>query len=247
MTTPDQSLFDSPAVASLRADLALALRAAAHHGFGEGVCNHFSVALPGRPDLFLLNPRGLMWSEVQAADIVLVDADGKRLAGRHEIEPTAMFIHAAVHRIAGKACVLHSHMPYATALTVTEDRGLDTTLSQNAMRFHGRVAIDRNYNGLALDSREGERIANAMQGADIVFLANHGVVVCGERIDYAYDDLYYLERACMVQVIAQSSGRPMLPVDAAIAARVASEANGERLQSELFFKALGRALPPKAS
>ena len=240
----DQSLFDSPAVALLRADLALALRAAVHHGLGEGVCNHFSVALPGRADLFLLNPRGLMWSEVQAADIVLVDASGRKLAGRHEIEPTAMFIHAAVHRIAGKACVLHSHMPYATALTLTEDRGLDTTLSQNAMRFHGRVAIDDQYNGLALDASEGERIAHAMQGADVVFLGNHGVVVCGERIDYAYDDLYYLERACAVQVIAQSTGRAMRPVDASIAARVAAQTNGERMQSELFFEALRRALPP---
>lgn len=240
--SPDQALFDSPAVASLRADLALALRAAAHHGLGEGVCNHFSVALPGRADLFLLNPRGLMWSEVQAADIVLVDAEGRKLAGRHEIEPTAMFIHAAVHRIAGKACVLHSHMPNATALTLTEDRGLDTTLSQNAMRFHGRVAIDADYNGLALDASEGERIASAMRGADIVFLGNHGVVVCGERVDYAYDDLYYLERACAVQVIAQSTGRALRPVDPAIAARVADQANGERMQSELFFEALRRTL-----
>jgi ribulose-5-phosphate 4-epimerase/fuculose-1-phosphate aldolase len=241
----NQALFDSPAVAALRADLALALRAAAHHGLGEGVCNHFSVALPGRADLFLLNPRGLMWSEVQAADIVLIDAQGRKLAGRHEVEPTAMFIHAAVHRIAGKTCVLHSHMPYATALTLTQDRGLDTTLSQNAMRFHGRVAIDGNYNGLALDASEGERIANAMQGADIVFLGNHGVVVCGERIDYAWDDLYYLERACAVQVIAQSTGRALQPVEPAIAARVAAQANGERLQSELFFAALRRTLPAR--
>lgn len=243
--SPDQALFDSPPVATLRDDLALSLRAAAHHGLGEGVCNHFSVALPGRADLFLLNPRGLMWGEVQAEDIVMIDATGRRLAGRHEVEPTAMFIHAAVHRIAGKNCVLHTHMPNATALTLTEDRGLDTTLSQNAMRFHGRVAIDADYNGLALDLSEGERIANAMQGADIVFLGNHGVVVCGERIDYAWDDLYYLERACAVQVLAQSTGRALRPVDPVIAARVAQEANGERLQSELFFKALRRTLPAR--
>ena len=70
--------------------------------------------------------------------------------------------------------------------TLTEDCGLDTTLSQNAMRFHGRIALDREYNGLALDAGEGERIAHAMNGSDIVFLGNHGVVVCGERIDYAY-------------------------------------------------------------
>jgi len=235
-------LFHAPATRALRADLALALRAAAHHGLGEGICNHFSVALPERPDWFLLNPRGLHWSEVQAHDIVLVDAAGERLAGQHPVEPTAMFIHAAVHRIARKACVLHTHMPYATALTLTQQRALDTTLSQGAMRFHGRVAVDGQYNGLALDAGEGERIAHAMRGADVAFLGNHGVIVCGARIDHAFDDLYYLERACMAQVLAQSTGVPLAPVDAQLAARVAAQTLGERLQSELFFASLRRML-----
>jgi ribulose-5-phosphate 4-epimerase/fuculose-1-phosphate aldolase len=235
-----QELFDDPAVRELRADLALALRAAAHHGLGEGVCNHFSIALPQHPEWFLLNPRGLHWSEVQGDDIVLVDAQGQRLAGAHPVEPTALFIHAAVHRIAGKSCVLHTHMPYATALTLTDLRALDTTLSQNAMRFHGRVAVDAQYNGLALDGAEGERIARAMQGADVVFLGNHGVIVCGERIAWAYDDLYYLERACMHQVLAQSTGRPLQPVQPELAARVAAQTMGERLQSDLFFASLRR-------
>ncbi len=133
-------------------------------------------------------------------------------------------------------------MPYTTALTLTSARTLDTTLSQNAMRFHGRVAVDAQYNGLALDATEGERIAHAMQGADVVFLGNHGVVMCGERIDYAYDDLYYLERACMVEVLARSTGLPMQPINPALAARVAAQTNGERLQSELFFESLRRLL-----
>ncbi len=234
--------FRSPAVSALRADLALALRAAAHHGLSEGVCNHFSVALPDDEDVFLLNPRGLHWSEVQADDIVMIDSVGQKLAGRHEVEPTAMFIHAAVHRIAGKTCVLHTHMPYATALTLTAGRALDPSLSQNAMRFHGRLAIDAHYNGLALDASEGERIAVAMQGADVVFLGNHGVVVCGEQMAHAYDDLYYLERACMVQVLAQSTGQKLVPVDQALAARVAAQTLGERLQSDLFFESLRRLL-----
>lgn len=243
MPTPFHAdLFNSAAVAKLREDLALALRAAAHHGLGEGVCNHFSIALPGNDSLFLLNPRGLLWSEVQADDIVLIDNFGNKLAGRHEVEPTAMFIHAAIHRLANKACVLHTHMPYATALTLTEGRTIDTTLSQNAMRFHDRIAVDNNYNGLALDASEGERIAKVMNGADLVFLGNHGVVVCGERIDYAYDDLYYLERACAAQVIAESTGRRLVPVDEAVARRVAAQTLGERLQSELFFEALRRIL-----
>lgn len=234
--------YDNPKVRALRADLALALRAAAHHGLAEGVCNHFSVELPDGSGRFLLNPRGLLWAEVQADDIVLVDAAGTRLAGRHEVEPTAMFIHAAVHRLANKAVVLHTHMPYATALTLTADRALDTSLSQNAMRFVGRVAADPHYNGLALDTAEGERIARAMGDADIVFLGNHGVVVCGERIAWAYDDLYYLERACLVQVLAQSTGRPLAPVAPALAQRVGEQTRGERLQSDLFFEALRRRL-----
>ncbi|WP_347557708.1 aldolase [Robbsia sp. KACC 23696] len=241
-TAVDHPLFQRADVRALREDLALALRAAALHGLSEGVCNHFSVALPDDDGLFLLNPRGLMWSEVTPDDIVIVDASGTRVAGRHDVEPTAMFIHAAVHDIAGKHCVLHTHMPYAMALTLTEDGGLDTRLSQNAMRYHGRVTIDRDYNGLALDAGEGQRIARAMQGSDVVFLANHGVIVCGTRIDHAYDDLYYLERACAAEVLARSTGRPLRPVDAALAAHVASQTLSERLQSELFFQALRRTL-----
>jgi len=239
MAYPD---YESTEVRRLREDLALALRAAAHHGLAEGVCNHFSIELPGGSGAFLLNPRGLLWSEVRADDIVMVDTQGAVLAGRHPVEPTAMYIHAAVHRLCAKACVLHTHMPYATALTLTTDRVLDTTLSQGAMRFHGRIAVDPNYNGLALGVEEGERIARAMGKADIAFLGNHGAIVCGEQIAHAYDDLYYLERACMHQVLAMSTGRPLAPVDAALAARVCDEASGERMQSDLFFEALRRTV-----
>ena len=247
MTTNQHAVdFDSPAVAALRADLALALRAAAHHGLAEGVCNHFSVELPDQSGRFLLNPRGLLWHEVQADDIVLVDTAGTVLAGRHPVESTAMFIHAAIHRVARQPCVLHTHMPHATALTLTTDRALDPALSQTAMRFHGRLAVDAHYNGLALDVAEGERIARAMlvDGgvADVVFLANHGVVVCGPQLAHAYDDLYYLERACQAQVLAQGTGRPLAPVNADLAARVAAQIQGERLQSELFFEALRRTV-----
>ena len=240
--SPAADDYRSAPVARQRADLALALRAAAHHGLAEGVCNHFSAELADGSGRFLLNPRGLLWQEVQADDIVMVDAQGAVLAGRHPVEATAMFIHAAIHRIAGQACVLHTHMPHATALTLTADRALDTALSQSAMRFHGRVAVDAHYNGLALDAAEGERIANAMQGADVVFLGNHGVVVCAAELAHAYDDLYMLERACQLQVLAAATGRPLLPVAAALAARVGAQTLGERLQSALFFEALRRIL-----
>lgn len=237
-----ETVFLSEETTRLREDLALALRAAAFHGFSEGVCNHFSVEVPACSDWFLLNPRGFQWSEIQADDIVMVDANGNKLWGRHEIEPTALFIHAAVHRIARKKCVLHTHMPYATSLTLTENGGLDPLLSQNAMRFYNRIAIDRTYNGLALDHAEGERIAHAMNGADVAFLTNHGPIVCGESIAYAYDDLYYLERASQVEVIAHSSGLPLRPVSEDLAKLAAVQIQQERLQSTLFFESLRRML-----
>jgi len=224
-------------------DLALALRAAAHHGLAEGVCNHFSVALPDDSRRFLINPRGLHWSEVGAEDIVLVDEQGAVLQGRHRVEPTAMFIHAATHRITGHAVVLHTHMPYATALTLTTDRALDPCASQGAMRFYGRIGIDADYNGLALDGAEGERIARAMQSKDVAFLGNHGVIVAGATVAHAYDDLYYLERACQHQVLAMSTGRPLARVDEKLSAHVARQIQGEREQSDLFFEALRRMLP----
>jgi len=242
MSIEHERQFDSLPIRKLRSDLALALRAADYHGLSEGVCNHFSIALPDASEHFLINPRGLHWSEIRGADIVMVDADGRRLAGRHDVEPTAMFIHAAVHRIARKTCVLHTHMPHASALTLTEARALDPALSQTAMRFFGRLAVDRHYNGLALSAAEGERIATAMGGADVVFLANHGVIVCGERIDHAYDDLYYLERASRQQLLAASSGMRLAPVDRAMAEKVAAQTLGERTQSELFFEAIRRML-----
>lgn len=236
--------YDSLTVRRLREDLALSLRAAAHHGLEEGVCNHFSVMLPGAQNRYLLNPRGLHWSEVGPDDIVLIDVHGKVLTGRHRVEPTALFIHGAVHRLTQHAVVLHCHMPYATSLTLTADGALDPMLSQNAMRFMGRIAVDDEYNGLALDDAEGERIARTMLGGrDVAFLGNHGVIVAGSTVAHAYDDLYFLERACMHQVLAQCTGRPLRPVGATLATHVAAQIQGEREQSDLFFESLRRLLP----
>ena len=89
--------YKSRAVKQLREDLALALRAAAHHGLGEGICNHFSVELPDGSGRFLINPRGFLWAEIQADDIVMIDEQGVRLAGHHDIEPTAMYILSLIH------------------------------------------------------------------------------------------------------------------------------------------------------
>lgn len=229
-----------------RIDLTAALRNAARMGLSEGVCNHFSLEVPGEPDKFLINPQGLHWSEITPGDLMVVDAEGRIVDGRHVVEPTAFFIHLGVHRVARKKAVLHTHMPWATSLTLLQNPTLETRANQNAMRFHGRVAYDMEFGGPALAADEGARIANAMQGRDIVFMAHHGVMVCGERMDHAFDDLYYLERSCMVQVMALGSGRPLRLVEEAMAAKTCTAIEGERQQSELHFAALKRALDREA-
>lgn len=205
-------------VQQARIELAAALRLAARFGMHEGICNHFSFAVPGRTDRVLLNPFGLHWSEMTASSLLLVDAEGKILEGEGEVETTAFCIHSRIHLQHPRAtCVLHTHMPYATALTAIEDGRLEP-VNQNSLRFYGDVAYDDSYNGLAQDLAEGDRIADALGDKSVLFLANHGVIVIGRTIAEAFDSLYYLERACQVQVLAMSTGRPLRRVSDNLAA-----------------------------
>jgi ribulose-5-phosphate 4-epimerase/fuculose-1-phosphate aldolase len=237
-------ISDTRILTEARIDLACALRFAAQLGLHEGVCNHFSLALPlsDGTDAFLINPQGLLWSEILPADLVLVDVHGQKLQGKHSIEPTAFFIHGRIHKAKARSrCIMHTHMPYATALTLLEDGRLEW-VSQNSLRFYDRVAYDPQYRGLALDDAEGDRICAQLAGADVLFMANHGVLVCAESVAYAFDDLYYLERACMVQVLAQSTGKPLRSIPADVAALTAQQFEGERQQSTLHFEALKKSL-----
>jgi len=221
-------------------DLTCALRSAAEMGLHEGVCNHFSYAVDDRT--FLINPQGIHWLELVPSDIVTVDAAGHRIAGNRAVEPTAFFIHSRIHRSKPSArCIMHAHMPYATALSLLADGRLEWC-SQNALRFYGRTAYDPVYNGLALDDAEGDRICDALAKADILFMANHGVLVCGDSIANVFDDLYYLERAAMVQVLAQSTGGRLSLVPDDVAARTAAQHAQERQQSALCLEALKRRL-----
>jgi len=237
--TPARKRYD---IKPARIDLTAALRTASRMGLSEGVCNHFSLEVPGEPDKFLINPQGLHWSEITPRDLMVVSSSGEVVDGKHVVEPTAFFIHFGVHKVTRKKCVLHTHMPWATSLTLLEDPRLETRANQNAMRFHGRIGYDMDFGGPALAADEGERIANAAQGKDIVFMAHHGVMVCNDRIDYAFDDLYYLERSCMAQVLAQSTGKPLRLVSNEMAGKVCEQIEGERQQSELHFAALKRIL-----
>lgn len=235
-------MIDDRAESAVRVDLAAALRWASHLELGEGICNHFSVALPGQSDRFLINPQGLHWSEVTPGDLVVVDAHGRKVSGRHSVEPTAFFIHGCIHRGKPAAkCVLHTHMPYATALTVVQGGRLDWA-SQTSLKFHDRVAYDEHYNGLALDEAEGDRMCAQLGEAEVLFLANHGVIVTGQSIATTFDDLYYLERACMLQVIAMGTGRPLRTVTESVAAKTGRQMAEESGQAALHFEAIKRML-----
>jgi len=229
-------------VTQARLDLTTALRAAARHGLNEGVCNHFSMVVPGRPDLFLVNPQGLHWSEITPSDIVMADGDGKIIEGKYPVEPTAFYIHARIHAGNPKAqVVLHTHMPYATALTSIQGGRIEMC-TQNALRYWDRIAYDEAYAGVALSNDEGERMCRAMGDKEILFLRNHGIIVSGATVAQAYDDLYYLERAAMVQVLAMQTGRPLHNVSDEMAAHTNRQMAGEAQQSFLHFESLKRML-----
>ena len=210
----DQSTAASAAVKSvteLRRELAAAFRLAEKMSFHEGICNQFSLVVPGDAERYLINPYGVYWGEMRPDQLLLIDGDGNVLEGDGEVEATARNIHIAGHRAnARHRCILHVHMPYATSITMVEGGRLEMA-HQTATRFFGRMA-HHGFGGVALDADEGERIAEAQKEnphADILFLDHHGVTVGGPSVAVAFDDLYYLERACRQQVIAESSGKPL--------------------------------------
>ncbi len=188
--------LDTPEIRAARVDLAAGFRMAARLGLSEGICNHFSVVVPGHDDLMLVNPYGYAFSEITANRLLICDLNGNVVAGEGVPEATAFHIHARVHLNKPRAkAAFHTHMPNATALAMLEGPPL-VWAGQTALKFYGRTLVDEDYNGLALDKREGDRIAASLGDADVVFMRNHGVMVVGASAAEAWDDLYYLERAC---------------------------------------------------
>ena len=232
----------------LRTDLAAALRWAARLNFNEGVDNHFSVAVPGangniNGDLFLINPYGWHWSEVTASSMVLCDAKGTVLEGDNTVEDTAFYIHSRIHvNVPSATVVLHTHQPYVTALSLLADNKLKMC-EQNALAFHNKIAYDNAYNGLALGSDEGNRLATMMADKSILLMAGHGVTVTGPSMKEAFNDLYYLERAAMFQVLAMSTGKDLLDIPSDVIEKTAEQQKQEsKIVADRHFKAIKRML-----
>ncbi|OZI71968.1 class II aldolase/adducin family protein [Bordetella genomosp. 12] len=203
---------DEAAIANLeqqaRIDLAAAHRIAVMQDLHEGIANHFTLALPNQR--FLAAPYGLHWSEIRASDFIVLDYDARQLSGDGVVEQSALCIHLPIHQAdpVRHAAVLHTHMPYTTALTRLQDQRL-LPIGQAELLLIQHIAYDDDYDGLAYDLDEGRRLAGVLGDKSILFLANHGVVVTGRSVSQAYDKLYLLERAARFQILAYSTGRPL--------------------------------------
>lgn len=207
-----------------RRDLAAAHRAAVMHDFHEGIANHFTLALPGEPGRFLVAPYGRHWSEIKASDFIVLDYDAQQLSGEGVVEQSALCIHLPIHQADPQrhAAVLHTHMPYATALTRLQDQHLHP-IGQIELLLLPHIVYDEEYDGLAYDLAEGRRLARLLGDKSILFMANHGVLVTGRSVAQAYDRLYLLERAARLQVLAYSTGKPL---------RILSEEQQEKVRRQ---------------
>ena len=230
-----------------RVDLAACYRLADRFGLNEGIDNHLTLLVPGYSDRFLLAPFGMHWSEIKASDFLVVDFSGRVLSGQGSVEDTALYIHQPVHRLSPQGrCVLHTHMPYATALCMLENPRLEMAV-QSALGFYDDVAYDPTYNGLAYDVSEGERLARALGDKSVLMMANHGVLVVSNTVPQAFERLYFLERAAQAQVLALSTRRPLqlIPepvIKKTVAQFDAGAAVGGRDRADLHFDALKRVL-----
>ena len=229
-----------------REDLAAAYRLAARFSFNEGIDNHLTAKVSGVSNQFLLIPYGLHWEEVTANNLLRVNNEGERLEGEGFVEPTAFHIHNSIYTARPDAnCVMHCHPPYPLALCMIEHGRLEYA-DQNSCRFFDKVAYDDDFPGGAFDAAEGERIAEVLGDKDILFMANHGITVLANSIAQAWDQLYFLNRACEAQVIAMSTGRPLRKLPEEIvrktALQIEAEESGSAANYHRHFAALKRLL-----
>eukprot|EP01090_Pellita_catalonica_P011192 TRINITY_DN2272_c0_g1_i2.p1 TRINITY_DN2272_c0_g1~~TRINITY_DN2272_c0_g1_i2.p1 ORF type:complete len:229 (-),score=36.16 TRINITY_DN2272_c0_g1_i2:59-745(-) len=209
---------------------------------------------------FLVIPFGMHFSEVQARDFILVDSHTSKVlnpgsgAGAGVASATAFYLHSRIHLAFGElaTCLLHTHSPYATALSMIKDESGRTLkmVHQNSMRFQNTLGYDWNYSGLVLDNTEGDRIAAVMkEGTDtlqrkLLLLGNHGVLCADKTVALAYNSHYYLERACKHQVLAMSTGADLREIAPAVCEESKKYFPGkeEEYYADYHFSAMRRML-----
>ena len=188
-----------------RVDLAAAYRLVALHGWDDLIFTHISARVPGSEHHFLLNPYGMMFDEVTASSLVKVDLAGNKvLDSPYFINPAGFTIHSAVHAARQDAlCVMHLHTEYGIAVSAQADGLLP--ISQQAMFPLASLAY-HDYEGLALNEEEKPRLVADLGGHNNMILRNHGLLTVGRTTAEAFLSMYLLERACRIQILAQSGG-----------------------------------------
>ncbi len=215
---PNPSVSDS----AIRIELAAAYRLVARHGMDDLVQTHISVRHPERPENFLINPFGMLFSEITASSLLEIDGDGNVVSpGEAPINIAGFVIHSAIHRARPDvACVMHTHTQPGIAVSASKSGLLP--LSQWAMLFHNRVGY-HDYEGVALEIGERERLAADLGEHHAMFLRNHGLITAGRSIAHAFYLMYYLDRACRVQLSTLAASRDLVLPDAATCEKAARQ------------------------
>ena len=194
----------------LRRDLAAAYRLAALFGWDDMIGTHLTVrapSAPGEPEAFLINPYGMLFEEITASSLIKVDVAGEILSeSDFPVNKAGFVIHSALHRArADAACVMHLHTRDGVAVSALECGLLP--LNQTSLAIRSKISVHE-YEGVAVNPEERERLVHDLGENDLMFLRNHGTLAVGPTIAEAFQRMYLLETACTVQVRTLSMGQP---------------------------------------
>lgn len=226
----------------IRIDLAATFRLFARLGMHEAVANHFSAAVSADGRRFLMNRKWQHFSTVRASDLILLDADDADCMKGGAVDPTAWAIHGQLHRRAPHIRVaLHLHPIYATALSTLADPTIKP-IEQNTARYFNRVATDNDFGGMADTEEEGARLVALLGDKSRLMMGNHGVMVTSATPGEAFDDMYTLERACQILMLAYATQQPLKVLSDEVAEKTARDWEGIRDFSLAHFEEMKRIL-----
>lgn len=228
-------------IATLRRDLAAAYRLAALFGWDDTLYTHFSVRLPGSGEpRFLINPFGLFFEEVRASDLIVVDMQGKVIEGNADYNVAGFTIHSAVHMARDDAhCVIHTHTLAGMAVAA-QDAGL-LQLNQISTEFHQRLGYHA-YEGVALDLDERSRIQRSLGDNIALVLRHHGLLSVGASVADAFYVMYYLNRACEIQLASTGGGQACSEIPEPLSRHACEQLQGAEWQRQLLWQAWLRKL-----
>ncbi len=227
----------------LRVQLAACYRVFDQLGWIELVFNHITLRVPGAQPAFLINPFGLNYDEVTARNLVKVGHDGVPLEPTpHHVNRAGFVIHSAVHGARADAhCVMHTHTTAGMAIACKQG-GLGHDDFYGA-ELSGDVAY-HDFEGVTVHDEEGPRLAASLADKRVMVLRNHGMLVTGSNVFNAFRWMWTLQRACEVQVAADSLGGPNLPLSDEVRRAAARDAKSfeprDALERMLFISVLRR-------